>query len=292
MHIRHRATVWLACALLAATAWSQEAPAEKAPIDLFADVDLARVTSDQPDQVSVARPTDAQRVAVTCRPGKDDNPGIVIKPKGLVWDLSAFAHVEACVSSVPQYLLFNAVSGGWGGNDLTGDGLPDDLVTDHVRAWQLPGSAPKERTAPMPPNPPPDTLAADSPVQFPASGALPAKYPPDLPAQDGTSPEEGYYLFSTPERSLEQIRAIQAEMAAGQFTPPVHDWTNLPRTRRILTEGGELRMLGLGDSIVNDTMRSGWVGLLQEAYPKATIRGTVYVRGGGGCQHYKEEGLE
>jgi hypothetical protein len=23
---------------------------------------------------------------------------------------------------------------------------------------------------------------------------------------------------------------------------------------------------------------------------KATIRGTVYVRGGGGCQHYREEG--
>ena len=27
---------------------------------------------------------------------------------------------------------------------------------------------------------------------------------------------------------------------------------------------------------------------LAEAYPKARIRGTVYVRGGGGCQHYKE----
>lgn len=45
----------------------------------------------------------------------------------------------------------------------------------------------------------------------------------------------------------------------------------------------------MGDSIVNDTMRSGWVGLLQEAYPQAKVRGTVYVRGCGGCQHYKEE---
>ena len=33
----------------------------------------------------------------------------------------------------------------------------------------------------------------------------------------------------------------------------------LRRTRQILTEGGELRLLALGDSIVNDTMRSGWV---------------------------------
>jgi lysophospholipase L1-like esterase len=46
----------------------------------------------------------------------------------------------------------------------------------------------------------------------------------------------------------------------------------------------------LGDSIVNDTMRSGWVAQLQEAYPKARIQGMVYVRGGGGCQHYREEG--
>lgn len=25
---------------------------------------------------------------------------------------------------------------GWGGNDLTGEGLPDDFVLDYVRAWQ------------------------------------------------------------------------------------------------------------------------------------------------------------
>ena len=55
-------------------------------------------------------------------------------------------------------------------------------------------------------------------------------------------------------------------------------------------EGGDLRLLALGDSIVNDTMRSGWVAKLQEAYPKARIEATVYVRGGGGCQHYREEG--
>ena len=40
------------------------------------------------------------------------------------------------VASVPAYILFTAVSGGWGGNDLTGEGLPDDLVIDYVRAWQ------------------------------------------------------------------------------------------------------------------------------------------------------------
>jgi beta-glucanase (GH16 family) len=40
------------------------------------------------------------------------------------------------VASVPEYILFTAVSGGWGGNNLTGEGLPDDFVLDYVRVWQ------------------------------------------------------------------------------------------------------------------------------------------------------------
>lgn len=133
-------------------------------------------------------------------------------------------------------------------------------------------------------------LAADSPVTFPEKGALPARYPPDRPAKANEATEKGYYIFSSPERSLEQIARIQSEMPTGDFTPPPNEWTHLKRIRRILTEGGDLHLLALGDSIVNDTMRSGWVAKLSQAYPKATIGATVYVRGSGGCQHYKEEG--
>lgn len=133
-------------------------------------------------------------------------------------------------------------------------------------------------------------MAKDSPVKFPEKGALPAKYAPDRLSQEHETAEKDYAIFSTPERSLEQINRIQAEMPRGEFTPPPQDWPHLARTRKILTEGGELRLLAMGDSIVNDTMRSGWVAKLGEAYPKAKIRATVYVRGGGGCQHYKEEG--
>jgi lysophospholipase L1-like esterase len=132
-------------------------------------------------------------------------------------------------------------------------------------------------------------MMADSPVTFPKRGAIPAKDPPDRPSRERETPEKGYYLFTTPERSLEQIAKIQAEMPKGEFTPPKPDWSHLPRTRRILTEGGELRLLAMGDSIVNDTMRSAWVAKLSEAYPKADIRAWVYVRGGGACRHYKEE---
>ncbi|MHB8520604.1 MAG: sulfatase-like hydrolase/transferase [Limisphaerales bacterium] len=133
-------------------------------------------------------------------------------------------------------------------------------------------------------------MMADSPVKFPTNGALPAKYPPDRSSKTNEATEKDYYIFRTPERSLAQIAVIQAEMPAGHFTSPTQDWTHLQRTRRILTTGGDLRLLAMGDSIVNDTMRSGWVAKLQEVYPKANIQATVYVRGGGGCQHFKEEG--
>ena len=132
-------------------------------------------------------------------------------------------------------------------------------------------------------------MMADSPVTFPDRGALPAKHPPDRHSQQRQTPEEGYYIFTTPQRSLQQIATIQAEMPKGTFTPQVSDWSRLPRTRRILTEGGDLCILAMGDSIVNDTMRSAWVAKLSEAYPKANVRAWVYVRGGGACRHYKEE---
>jgi hypothetical protein len=133
-------------------------------------------------------------------------------------------------------------------------------------------------------------LMAVSPVKFPEQGALPARYPPDQPAKDGVAPEPGYFFFSSPERSLAQIARIQAAMPRGAFTPPPTDWAHLKRTRRALAGGGTLRVLALGGSIVNDAMRSGWVAKLREAYPKCDIKARVYVRGGGGCQHYKEGG--
>ena len=134
----------------------------------------------------------------------------------------------------------------------------------------------------------PGDMMADSPVKFPKEGPIPAKYPPDVREQHEPT-EESYYIFSSPCRSLAQVAAMQKELLKGEFTAPPPDWTYLPRTRRILTEGGELRLLALGDSIVNDTMRSGWWRSCK-TYPKASIKATVYVRGGGGCQHYKEEG--
>ncbi len=48
---------------------------------------------------------------------------------------------DPSVSKVSEHFIFTHVAGGWGGNDLTGAGLPDDLVIDWVRAWQRDGLA-------------------------------------------------------------------------------------------------------------------------------------------------------
>lgn len=132
-------------------------------------------------------------------------------------------------------------------------------------------------------------MAADSPVTFPKRGALPARFPPDLaPAVWPTEPD--YLLSSSPCRSLAQINAIRSAMPTGTFAPPPNDWRQLRRTRRILDEGGRLRIMAIGDSIVNDTMRSGWIALLSDAHPEAEIEAELFVRGGGGCQHFREAG--
>lgn len=134
----------------------------------------------------------------------------------------------------------------------------------------------------------PGGMMADSPVVFPKPGCLPPMFPPDVKAVSEPA-EKDYFIFGTPCRSLAQIAAIRKEMPAGETGPVPADWTHLTRVWKILTEGGVLRVLAVGDSIVNDTMRSGWVAEWGAAYPKAEIRATVYVRGGGGCQHYREE---
>ena len=61
--------------------------------------------------------------------------------------------------------------------------------------------------------------AKDSPVTFPASGALPSKFLPDIPAKCFGPVEEGDYLFSTPERWLKQIGQILAKILLAFFKP-------------------------------------------------------------------------
>ena len=75
-----------------------------------------------------------------------------------------------------------------------------------------------------------------------------------------------------------------------KYAPPADRWKLLPRTLKRLQQGPTLRVVMLGDSIINDTARSSWPLLLKRHYPKCRIRLTTSVRGSTGCWHYKAPG--
>ena len=98
------------------------------------------------------------------------------------------------------------------------------------------------------------------------------------------------YIIRKNQRTLEQIDSIYSKMEPVRYSPPPNRWKNLPRTRKLLTDGGTLRVVMLGDSIVNDTSRSCWNLLLERRYPECKIEKITSVRGSTGCWWYKEPG--
>ena len=86
---------------------------------------------------------------------------------------------------------------------------------------------------------------------------------------------------------LARIDAIYAAMDPLDYTPPADRWRNLDRTMQRLREGGTLRIVMLGDSIVNDTSSSQFELLLGRQYPKCKIEKVTSVRGSTGCWWYK-----
>ena len=100
---------------------------------------------------------------------------------------------------------------------------------------------------------------------------------------------DGYIMFDT-KRTAEQIEASYGRIPPVKHAPPADRWKLLPRTLKRLRQGPTLRVVMLGDSIINDTARSSWPLLLSQKYPKCGIRLTTSVRGGTGCWHYKAPG--
>lgn len=101
----------------------------------------------------------------------------------------------------------------------------------------------------------------------------------------------GAYVLTKGRRTLEQIEKIYTSMPPLKYQPPASRWQNLPVTEKILKNGrGELRVVMLGDSIVNDTSRSGWELLIEKQYPDIKMRKITCVRGSTGCWWYKEDG--
>ena len=91
------------------------------------------------------------------------------------------------------------------------------------------------------------------------------------------------------ERTLAEADKTYAAMKPVDYRPPADRWDALPRTKKKLAEGGELRVVMLGDSIVHDTSRSSWDLVLGREYPKVKVKRITAVRGNTGCTYYKDE---
>jgi hypothetical protein len=88
---------------------------------------------------------------------------------------------------------------------------------------------------------------------------------------------------------LEKIDAIYATMGPVVYNPPAGRFVNIPVTMNRLHNGGELRMVLLGDSIMGNTSGSSFELLMMRDYPKCNVIKIASLRSGTGCTYYKEE---
>ncbi len=89
--------------------------------------------------------------------------------------------------------------------------------------------------------------------------------------------------------TLERIDAIYAAMDPIVHQPPADRFANIPKTMSKLRDGGELRMVLLGDSIMGNTSGSSFELLLMRDYPKCKIVKIASLRSSTGCTYYQED---
>ena len=114
-------------------------------------------------------------------------------------------------------------------------------------------------------------------------------------ASPGTVRLGGFLLNGSVENAfagmstLERIDAIYAPMDPMVYEPPADRFANIPRTMSKLCDGGELRMVLLGDSIMGNTSASSFELLLMRNYPKCKIIKIASLRSSTGCTYYQED---
>lgn len=89
--------------------------------------------------------------------------------------------------------------------------------------------------------------------------------------------------------TLAQIDMTYAGMDPIVYTPPVNRFVNIPKTMGMLRDGGDLRMVLLGDSIMGNTSGSSFELLLMRDYPKCNVIKIPSLRSSTGCKYYQEE---
>jgi lysophospholipase L1-like esterase len=88
---------------------------------------------------------------------------------------------------------------------------------------------------------------------------------------------------------LERIDAIYAAMDPLVYRPPAGRFTAIPKTMSKLRDGGELRLVLLGDSIMGNTSASAFELLLMRDYPRCKIAKIASLRSSTGCTYYQED---
>jgi len=113
------------------------------------------------------------------------------------------------------------------------------------------------------------------------------------PLMSMQQPQKGktIQVITKTKRTREEIDIALKEIKPVSYQPESNRWQNLPITCKALQKtAGELKIVMLGDSILNDTFRSNWFSFVQKAYPDCKISAVAVVANGGGCWWFKEEG--
>ena len=88
--------------------------------------------------------------------------------------------------------------------------------------------------------------------------------------------------------TLQKIDAIYAGMDPVVYQPSTNRFAQIPKTMSKLREGGELRMVLLGDSIMGNTSSSSFELLLMRDYSKCKLVKIASLRSSTGCKYYRE----
>ncbi|OGV70527.1 MAG: hypothetical protein A3K19_24710 [Lentisphaerae bacterium RIFOXYB12_FULL_65_16] len=88
---------------------------------------------------------------------------------------------------------------------------------------------------------------------------------------------------------LQRLDAMYAGMDPLKYTARPDRWALIPKSMARLREGGTIKVVLLGDSIMNQTCHSGFELLVQRMYPNVKIDKVASVRGSTGCWWYKDE---
>jgi lysophospholipase L1-like esterase len=97
--------------------------------------------------------------------------------------------------------------------------------------------------------------------------------------------EDAYAGMST----LQRIDAIYGAMDPITYEPPAGRFANIPKTMDMLRNGGNLRLVLLGDSIMGNTSNSAFDLLLQRRYPACKITKITSLRSSTGCTYYQDD---